>query len=133
VPSGQATNTNFIVFGLNRSGQQLTIYRNRGEHATHYTTDAVDSLQNNYNPLFVERLMSYLRLKYLCLFAHSGVQHILCCGFVFLRLVYPMLPVYKDCPFVIPTSVFSNVYIKYAKIYILVYCLPTYKCVLKSN
>jgi hypothetical protein len=23
--------------------------------------------------------MSYLR--YLCLFAHSGVQHILCCGF----------------------------------------------------
>ena len=27
--------------------------------------------------------MSYLR--YLCLFAHSGVQHILCCGFFFLR------------------------------------------------
>ena len=30
--------------------------------------------------LFVERLMSYLR--YLCLFPYSGVQHILCCGFV---------------------------------------------------
>jgi hypothetical protein len=51
--------------------------------------------------------MTYLR--YLCLFAHNGVQHILCYVFVllffalcilccqflcaFLRLVYPMLPV----------------------------------------
>jgi hypothetical protein len=37
--------------------------------------------------------MSYLH--YLCLFAYSGVQHILCCVMccVFLRLVYPMLPV----------------------------------------
>jgi hypothetical protein len=40
--------------------------------------------------------MSYLR--YMCLFAYSGVQHILCC--VFLRLVYPLLPpVSLDCPF----------------------------------
>ena len=51
--------------------------------------------------------MSYLR--YLCLFSHSGVQHILCC--VFLRLVYPMLPVSLDCPFLIAISVFSNVYL----------------------
>jgi hypothetical protein len=43
--------------------------------------------------LFVGWLMSYLR--YLCLFAHTGVQHILCC--VFLRLVYPMLPVSLCC------------------------------------
>jgi hypothetical protein len=47
--------------------------------------------------------MSYLR--YLCLFAHSGVQHILCCVFAFfvfvLCLVYPILPVshhfFFDC------------------------------------
>jgi hypothetical protein len=40
------------------------------------------------------RHMSYL--FYLCLFAHSGVQHMLCCVFVLfvLRLVYPMLPRY---------------------------------------
>jgi hypothetical protein len=50
--------------------------------------------------------MSYLR--YLCLFAYSGVQHILCC--VFLRLVYPMLPVSLDSPCLIAPSVFSNVY-----------------------
>jgi membrane-bound metal-dependent hydrolase YbcI (DUF457 family) len=57
--------------------------------------------------------MSYL--LYLCLLAHRGVQHTLCCGFfcfVFLRLVYPMLPVSLDCPFLIAHSVFSNVYYK---------------------
>ena len=55
--------------------------------------------------------MSYLR--YLCLFAHSGVQHILCCVFcvVFLRLVFLMLPVSLDCPFLISPSVMFNVYL----------------------
>ena len=57
--------------------------------------------------LFVEGIMSYLR--YLCLFAHSGVQHILCFCFVFLRLVYPMLPV----SLLIAPSVFSNVCLQY--------------------
>ena len=52
-------------------------------------------------------------LCYLCLLAYSGVQHISCCVFlfVFLRLVYPMLPVSLDCPFLIAHSVFSNVYL----------------------
>ena len=50
--------------------------------------------------------MSYL--NYLCLFTNSGVQHIL---FSLLRLVYSMLPVSLDCPFLIATSVFSNVYL----------------------
>jgi hypothetical protein len=35
VLSGEATNANFIVFGL------TTIYRTRGEHANQYTIDAV--------------------------------------------------------------------------------------------
>jgi hypothetical protein len=35
--------------------------------------------------------MSYLR--YLCLFAHSGVQHILCCVFV---LFFSVLCIYHD-------------------------------------
>jgi len=39
--------------------------------------------------------MSYLR--YLCLFAHSGVQHILCC--VFVLFVFVLCPVSLDCPF----------------------------------
>ena len=55
--------------------------------------------------------MSYLR--YLCLLAHSDVQHILY-GFFLpffacLRLVYPMLAVSLDCPFSIAPLVFSKV------------------------
>ena len=55
--------------------------------------------------LIIGGLMSYL----CCLFEYSGVQHILC--FVCLHLVYPMLPVSLDCPFLIATSVFSNIYL----------------------
>ena len=51
-------------------------------------------------------------LRYLCLFAHNDVQlvlffvlfvFVLCCifGFVYLRLVYPMLPVSLDREFLI--------------------------------
>ena len=58
--------------------------------------------------------MSYLR--YLCLFVHSGVQNIvLCFCFVFLRLVYLMLPVSLDCSLLIAPSVFSNVYLMLVK------------------
>ena len=39
--AGEATDTNFIVFGLTRPGLEPTIYHTRGEHANHYTTDAV--------------------------------------------------------------------------------------------
>jgi hypothetical protein len=42
--NGDATNTNFIVFGLTRTGLELTIYRTQGEHANYYATDAVLSL-----------------------------------------------------------------------------------------
>ena len=50
-------------------------------------------------------------LRYLCLFANSGDQHILCCMFCFvcLRLVCPILPVSLDCPFLIAPLVFSKV------------------------
>jgi len=51
--------------------------------------------------LFVGGLMSYLR--YLCLFAHSGVQHILRCVFALFLFVLcapccPGLSIF-DCPF----------------------------------
>jgi hypothetical protein len=39
--SGEATNTNCIVFGLTRPGVEPTIYHTRSEHANHYTIDAV--------------------------------------------------------------------------------------------
>ena len=39
VLSGEATNTNCIVFGLTRTGLEPTLYRTLGEHANHYATD----------------------------------------------------------------------------------------------
>ena len=38
----EATNTNFIVFGLTRPGLEPTIDHTRGEHANHYTMYVVD-------------------------------------------------------------------------------------------
>jgi hypothetical protein len=59
------------------------------------------------------------RSSCLCLFMYSGVQHILLvfCVVVFLSwscvlcLVYMVLPVSMDCPFLIASSVFSDVYL----------------------
>ena len=54
--------------------------------------------------------MPYLR--HMWLIVYSGVQHIaLCFCFVFLRFVCQMLPVSLDYPFLIASSVFSNVYL----------------------
>ena len=61
-----------------------------------------------YLQLFVGELMSYL--FNVCLFAWCPTHIVLCFCFVCFRLVYPMLPVSPDCPFLIVPSVFSNVY-----------------------
>jgi len=45
---------------------------------------------------------------FICLRSHCGVRHMLC--FVLFRLVYPMLPVSLDCPFLIAHLLFSDVY-----------------------
>jgi hypothetical protein len=46
VLSGEATNTNFLFFGLTRPGLEPMIYCTRGEHANHYTIDAVQIKSN---------------------------------------------------------------------------------------
>ena len=66
-----------------------------------------------YLQLFVGGRMSYLR--YLCLFAYSGV---LCVCFIVLRLMNPMLLVSLDCQFVIAPSVSSYVYLYFYDIMI---------------
>jgi hypothetical protein len=60
-----------------------------------------------YLHLFVGGSMPYL--LYLCLFAHRGVQCILCC--VFVLFVFVLLLVSLNCPFLIAPSIFSNVYL----------------------
>jgi hypothetical protein len=57
--SGEATNTNCIVFGLTRPGLKPTIYRTRGQHANHYATDAVKhvlSLRRDENDISQQTL-----------------------------------------------------------------------------
>ena len=44
--SGEATNTNFIVFCLTQPGLEPTIYHTLGEHANHYATDAVQNVDD---------------------------------------------------------------------------------------
>jgi hypothetical protein len=39
--SGEATNTNFIVFGMIRPGLEPMIYHTQGECANHYAIEAV--------------------------------------------------------------------------------------------
>ena len=55
--SGEATNANFIVFGLTLSGLEPTIYRTLGEHANHYTTDAVKRRQNLCHDRYFAHIM----------------------------------------------------------------------------
>jgi hypothetical protein len=80
-----------------------------------------------YFPIFVTDLFCIVRARlsylcYLCLFAHSGVQHILCSVFAFgfHRFVYPIcwqflwiIPLFQICP-----SVFSSLYFIWIKIYL---------------
>ena len=77
-------------------------------------------------PSVVCRSAHVLYLRYVCLFAYSGVQHILRCVFVFLHLVYPALPVSLDCS--LPLA-FSNVYYKALKIE----CLILKKSIRKAH
>ena len=63
----------------------------------YFAMSATTTKNNTVRFVFFPQL-SYLR--YLCLFAHSGVQHILCCVFdLFYRPGYPMLPVSLGSPF----------------------------------
>ena len=52
-------------------------------------------------------MMAHVLFTIFVFFAHSDLQHILCCGFcfVYLRLVCPLLPVSLYCPFLIAPSV----------------------------
>ena len=70
---------------------------------------------NNYDIVLIASIICLYGSSCLItftLFVFVCVQHILYCVFcfVFLRLVYHMMPVSLSCPFLISTSVFSNVY-----------------------
>jgi len=54
--SGEETNSNFIDHVLIRQVIELTIYRNQGEHANHYTTDAARNENIVEDNLFKQNL-----------------------------------------------------------------------------
>jgi uncharacterized coiled-coil protein SlyX len=70
----------------------------------------VKALQQQFSEAEAERYTLFVFVW------HGGVQQILCClfCFVFACLVYPVLPVPLDYPFLIAPSVFSNVYHKFS-------------------
>jgi hypothetical protein len=61
VRSGEATNTN-IMFGATRPWLESTIYRTRGEHTNHYTTDAV--LNGGLLSLFIKNVHNFKYFTY---------------------------------------------------------------------
>jgi hypothetical protein len=51
--SREASNTNFIGFWFDLIGLEPTIYRTLGEHASHYTADAVKNIYLFHKVQFV--------------------------------------------------------------------------------
>jgi len=57
--SAEATNTNFIVFGLTRPGLKSITYHTQGDHANHYITDVVQKpIQVSESVIIVQRQLS---------------------------------------------------------------------------
>jgi hypothetical protein len=77
---GEATNTNFIVFGSTRSGNEPTAYRTRGEHTNHYSTDGVPSpwrnnfISVNINLVFPVIIPAKVCFIWLCSFAKRRLK-----------------------------------------------------------
>jgi len=67
--SGEAANTNFIIFGLTHSGLESTIYRTRGEHANHYITNAVIFSST-------KAAMNIINFKNQCFLFYLNIQNI---------------------------------------------------------
>ena len=54
---GEATNTNFIIFGLTQTGLEPTIYRTRNEHTNHYATDAIHTIKMLQDQMYEKYLL----------------------------------------------------------------------------
>ena len=71
--SREATNTNFLIFGSPQSVLELTIYHTRGEHANHYSTDAVDHTM--IAVIWLVSLPNYITYK-VCMIGRSRMNDI---------------------------------------------------------
>jgi len=84
VPSGEATNSNFIVFGLTRSGLKLTIYRSRGEHANHYSPMRFTCIKDisNKTKHHKYKMIRYIQLEQMKVLHIKAIQCYLECVWV---------------------------------------------------
>ena len=68
----EATNTNFIVFGLTRSGFEPMIYCTWGKHADHYTIDVViwvDMVEPTYKDMHVLTHLVFYKIMWVCVYS----------------------------------------------------------------
>ena len=68
---------------------------------------------SSLSPIVCRRALVLLLFVFVCIY-WCPTHIVLCFCFVFLRLVYSMLPVSLDYPFLIAQTVFSNVYLNCA-------------------
>ena len=74
VLSGEATNTNFIVFGFTQPGLEPTIYHTRGEHTYHYTTDVLHMQNKNektYWRMIIGKGFLYIRTMQFLMYSQN--------------------------------------------------------------
>jgi len=64
VQSGETANSNLIDFSLTRQELEAMIYHTQGEHANHYTTDAISSAKDSLNnkTAFTQKKYPYMNL-----------------------------------------------------------------------
>ena len=78
--------------------------------------DRIDTPNTHNDPMNVFVYSLHLKVaEILCAIYKDMCSFVLCFCFVCLRLVCPMLPVSLDCPFLIASSAFSNVYLNYVQ------------------
>jgi hypothetical protein len=66
---------------------------------------------SSWSPVVCKWAHPLFTVMCVCLRIVCPTHVVLCFSFVFLRLVYTMLPVFQEYPFLIALSVFTNVYL----------------------
>ena len=109
MPSGEAASTNVIIFCLTQPCLVRMIYRTRGEHIYHYTTDAlILSMLMQWN----SQKPAPLKTKGLVLVSSGKIFAIKCQPVVKKQFIYMATGYYFDCDrtgvrFKIESSVFG--------------------------
>ena len=97
VLSGEAAKINYIVFGITPPGLEPTIYRTRGEHAIHYTTDVVQTVEktklliHHYKKYVVQIMIHFLLIQPHINQQHKNIKHIYIYIQTFKHYVYALL------------------------------------------